>query len=407
MRPNSVSIRKKLVHIWDKFRFLWYFLNYLAAAAVSPLFRRRPEYRHLWLVSERGTDAQDNGLHFYRYLRREHPEINAAYLLAADSPDRRFFLPEDRLIRYRSFSHYLALVLAEYKISSHIMGFAPDMWFFTKLDRIWNMSGKLVFLQHGIIKDDMPWCHRDNVRLDLFVCGAKPEAEAVAKGFGHPPGVVRCLGLCRYDRLPGEGEHQKSGVVLFMPTWRAPLKDVSLPEFEKSAYYRGIMELLNSQALGELLEQYGYRLVFAPHAEVLPYLGCFHSRISRVETAAPEDRNVQQLLIEADVLITDYSSVFFDFAYQRKPLVYYQYDDKEYRSGHYPEGYFSYQKDGFGPVAAEIPELLRALEEMLRTGRMEERYARRLGAYFPYHDQENCRRNYEAIAALGRKDDET
>lgn len=403
---SSGAIRKKIVHLWDKFRFLWYFVNYLAAMAVSPLFRGRPEYRHLWLVSERGTDAQDNGLHFYRYLRREHPEINAAYLLAADSPDRRVFSPEDRLICYRSFSHYLALVLAEYKISSHIMGFTPDMWFFTRLDHVWNMSGKLVFLQHGIIKDDMPWCHRDNARLDLFVCGAKPEAEAVAAGFGHPPGVVQCLGLCRYDRLPGEGEHQRSGMVLFMPTWRAPLKDVSMVAFQKSTYCKGIMELLNSEALEELLERHGCRLVFAPHPEVLPYLDCFHSRIPRVETAAPENRNVQRLLIEADVLITDYSSVFFDFAYQRKPLIYYQYDDEEYRSGHYPQGYFTYRKDGFGPVVAEVPELVQTLERMLCSGLMEPCYAQRLGAYFPYRDRENCRRNYEAIAALGRKDGE-
>ena len=79
----------------------------------------------------------------------------------------------------------------------------------------------LVFLQHGIIKDDMTWCHADNARLDLFVCGAKPEADAVAAGFGHPPGVVRYLGLCRYDGLPTGGEREKSGMVLFMPTWRA------------------------------------------------------------------------------------------------------------------------------------------------------------------------------------------
>jgi CDP-glycerol glycerophosphotransferase len=391
---------KKMIHILDKIRFLWYFLNYLAAAAVSPLFRGRSEYRHLWLISERGTDAQDNGFHFYRYLRRTHPEINARYLLSADSPDRRFFSKEDRLIRYRSFSHYLALVLAEYKISSHIMGFAPDMWFFTKLDHIWKMSGKLAFLQHGIIQSDLPWCYRDNARLDLFVCSAKPEAKAVAAGFGHPPGVVRCLGLCRYDCLPSGEDRQKNGVVLFMPTWRMPLKDVSVHVFEQSVYYKGIMALLNSEALGMLLENRGYRLLFAPHPEVFPYLSSFRSCLPQVEILVPQNRNVQKLLIEADVMITDYSSVFFDFAYQRKPLIYYQYDDEDYRRVHYPKGYFSYQRDGFGPVVARIPELVRVLADMLCLDRMEEQYVKRVETYFLYKDQENCRRNYEAIAAL-------
>ena len=69
-----------MYHLGSPFQvlFSWYLLNYLAAAVVSPLFRGRPEYRHLWLVSERGTDAQDNGLYFYRYLRREHPEVTHA-----------------------------------------------------------------------------------------------------------------------------------------------------------------------------------------------------------------------------------------------------------------------------------------------------------------------------------------
>ncbi|MCM1134497.1 MAG: CDP-glycerol glycerophosphotransferase family protein [Clostridium sp.] len=396
-------MRKKLIHLWDKLRFLWYFLNYFAAAIVSPLFRNRPKYQHLWLISERGTDAQDNGIHFYRYLRREHPEINAYYLLSAHSPDRRFFSSEDKLIRYRSFSHYLALVLAEYKISSHIMGFTPDMWFFTQLDHIWKMSGKLVFLQHGIIKDDMSWCHADNARLDLFVCGAKPEAEAVAAGFGHPPGVVRYLGLCRYDNLPVNKAHVKSGIVLFMPTWRAPLKDVSLQKLKKSTYYRGIIELLNNEELGILLERQGCKMLFAPHSEVLPYLDSFYSNIPQVQFLNPKERDVQRLLIETDVLITDYSSVFFDFAYQRKPIIYYQCDNEEYRSGQYSQGYFKYETDGFGPVVSEVPELLKQLEEILYFPCMEERYAARLEKYFIYHDKENCKRNYEAIAALGQE----
>ena len=34
------------------------------------------KYRELWLVCERGNDAQDNGYWFYRYLKEKHPEIN-------------------------------------------------------------------------------------------------------------------------------------------------------------------------------------------------------------------------------------------------------------------------------------------------------------------------------------------
>ena len=46
-----------------------------------------PKYRDLWLICERGNDARDNGYWFYRYLRMEHPELNARYVISADSPD--------------------------------------------------------------------------------------------------------------------------------------------------------------------------------------------------------------------------------------------------------------------------------------------------------------------------------
>ena len=46
------------------------------------------KYRELWLVCERGNDARDNGYWFYRYLKEEHPEINARYVIETESADR-------------------------------------------------------------------------------------------------------------------------------------------------------------------------------------------------------------------------------------------------------------------------------------------------------------------------------
>ena len=58
--------------------------------------------------------------------------------------------------------------------------------------------------------------------------------------------------------------------------------------------------------------------------------------------------DVQQLLKESLLLITDYSSVFFDMMYMNKPVNFYQFDEKQYRKSHYKEGYLNYQN--VGPV---------------------------------------------------------
>ena len=58
------------------------------------------------------------------------------------------------------------------------------------------------------------------------------------------------------------------------------------------------------------------------------------------------DESYQELFNNSSVLVTDYSSVFFDFAYLKKPVIYYHPID-DY---HYENSYFDYETMGFGDV---------------------------------------------------------
>lgn len=50
-------------------------IKYEAAALCAGVLKvTNPRYRHVWLVSERGREARDNGYHYFAYLRREHPK---------------------------------------------------------------------------------------------------------------------------------------------------------------------------------------------------------------------------------------------------------------------------------------------------------------------------------------------
>ncbi len=392
----------KWIHLTDKLRYAGCLLIYLAAAAVSVFVKNRPAFRHLWLISERGVDAGDNGLHFFRYLRENHREINTAFVISRTSPDRKAVETLGRLIGFGSFEHYLAILLAEVKISTHIMGFTPDMYFFTELDRLRLVPGIKIFLQHGIIKDDLPYLYGNHIRLDLFVCGAGREADYIVKTFGHPEGVVRCLGLCRYDALPEAGV-RGSRMILFMPTWRAYLKDMPESRFLESRYFEEINGFLGDARLHQMLEAGDYRLVFCPHHEVRKWIGAFDCDYRGIETKATDGCQIQELLIRADVLITDYSSVFFDFAYMQKPVLYYQFDLERFREEHYREGYFSYDRDGFGPVAETRDGLISELEHLLDRGCLPDpQYLLREKEFFPKRDQNNCRRNYEAVKSIVR-----
>jgi CDP-glycerol glycerophosphotransferase len=70
-----------------------------------------------------------------------------------------------------------------------------------------------------------------------------------------------------------------------------------------------------------------------------------------------------ELLLAADVLVTDYSSVMFDFAVTRKPIVFFTYDLDHYRD-EVRGFYFDFASEAPGPMVATTDELLRELRDL-------------------------------------------
>ena len=189
------------------------FVKYGAAVIVAPFAKNKEKYKDLWLIAERGIDARDNAYY---------------------SADRERVEKLGRIINHNSFEHYISLVLSKVKISTHIMGYTPYIDFFVKADKKGIIRGKKIFLQHGIIKDNLTYLYNNNVNLDLFVCSAKPEYEYVKSLYGYKDNVVKMLGLCRYDALYKNEQPTKK--VLLMPTWRYNLQGADKKEFVKSEY---------------------------------------------------------------------------------------------------------------------------------------------------------------------------
>lgn len=361
--------------------------------------RAVPSLRGLWLVMERGDDARDNGYWFYRFLRMEHPEINARYVITPDSPDAARAEALGGTVRYRSLRHLLMYLCADVLAGTHVYPAAPDRMMLYHLAQ-WGICarGRQVFLRHGVLKDEMRWQHRDALRVDLFACGAAPEYAFIRDTFGHPAGVVRYLGLCRFDALLTAGAPRRE--ILLMPTWRGagyPCGD----DFPQTAFFRHYQGLLQSPALHALLEEADCTLIFYPHVELQGELRHFSADSPRIVLADRHTHDVQDLLMRCCVLVTDYSSVFFDAAYIGRSVIYDQFDEAQFRACHYEAGYFDYERDGFGPVCRTEQALIEGLRACARRGfAAEDVYAQRVRRFFPLHDAENCRRTFEAVLSL-------
>lgn len=382
--------------------------RYLCAWLHLHLFRRDLLRQGTWLIAEKRTEARDNGYHLFHYLRTQHPEVAAYYVITPDSPDRRKVEPLGHVITADSEEHFLYYLAAVCSISSQAGGAFPMQMipeFFRLARPLRRVGQKCVFLQHGVTYNavPMPALYAESRMHDLFVTSSAWERTFVQRTFGYPDGIVQTLGLCRFDALHCAGRPER--LVLFMPTWREWLCGAGAEPLCESAYFRCISSLLQSPRLHALLERFDYHLVFYPHHALQGHLDAFRPfERARVVIADCAHYDVQALLLRSAVLITDYSSVFFDFAYLQKPEVFYQFDAARFRCEHYPEGNFNFMRDAFGPVAATEAETLDALERVLESGCvMPEKYRARAAQFFAYQDDQNCARNYEAIRNLVSK----
>lgn len=387
---KKILYKLKLVRISVVF-FVFY--------GIAWLVKNDRKYAHLWLISERGNDARDNAYQLFSYIREQKPDQNVCYVITDDSPDAAKVKKKGSTVRYGSPSHYLSMILAEALISTHLRGYTTEDYLFRRFERWGLLKGKKIFLRHGVAKDDMASLHYEKCRPDMFVCALEPEADFVKRCFHQPEEVVCLTGFCRFDRLPLPGDQREPGqMILLMPTWRHELYHYSKKEFEKSAYYQNWQGLLTSREFQDLLTQYDLKAIFYPHHQMQKFLDSFSSDSKRIVIASRHEYDVQNLLIESDVLITDFSSVFFDYAYMQKPMVYFQFDREEYRANNYRQGWFHYETHGFGKVTETIHDTLEELEAILQGGgAMSPVYWERQNRLFKFHDHDNCKRNYYSI----------
>lgn len=350
----------------------------------------------VWIITERSDQARDNGYCFYKYLRERHPEQPAYYIIDKNAPDRNKLEGLGKLIDFDSWKHYFYYCLAPVHISAHTGGCIPSGNPFAR--RVKNLLHyKDVFLPHGVSYGVSEFCLAKYTKIDLFITSGRPEYENVLANYGYLPEQVVYTGFPRLDGWHHIKVNPKQ--VVLMPTWRLYLAQNPNTVFEETDYYRTYQALLESRELAALLEKQDLHMVFYLHNNMRKYVGSFHSESERIEIVYRDDQyDIQELLKSAALLITDYSSVHFDFAYMGKPVLYYQFDREDFWTKQYAQTDFDAAKDGFGPVAYDLNKLLENLRSAAEQGmKMEPVYYARMRAFYELHDEHNCDRVYEAI----------
>ena len=210
--------------------------------------------------------------------------------------------------------------------------------------------------------NDLP-AEKNRIRYDFDIQCAQSEyeAEIYQRAFGLRKGTVIKTGLPRNDELAradaGEQAARKKKlgipadktVILYAPTFR---------DYDRDDSKRCQIKLPLDPAVWEKELGDGYIVLFRAHYEVARVSGSFTDADFVTDVSGYD--NINDLMIASDMLITDYSSMMFDYSIMEKPIYIYAYDYDEYQK---KRGmYFDVRKELSG---GDIPEeqLLKLIAE--------------------------------------------
>jgi len=323
-----------------------------------------------------GKQYSCNPKAIYEYMLKNHSNYKMYWCV--DKNYIRNFNNEDlKIVQRYSFKWLLLLGFSKYWITNSRMPSTIVKPKHTTYIQTWHGTPlkKLVFdmeevhMPETTIEKYQANFYKESRNWDYLISPNAYSTEIFARAFRFEKKIIEC-GYPRNDNLYNGNNKadiellkKKLGlpldkkIILYAPTWRDN-------QFHKVGQYKFDLPL----NLSELQQKYGedYIILLRMH-----YLVAENFDLSLYQGFAydfSQGVDISDLYLVSDLLITDYSSVFFDYANLKRPILFYMYDIEEYRD--VLRGfYFDIEKEAPGPIVKNMQELNHALEEFEHYGK--------------------------------------
>lgn len=363
--------------------------------------------RDFWLISEDKNEARDNGYSLFKYIRENHKEQKVAYAISKKSPDYQKVKKLGKVVSFGTLSHWFWYLVADKNISTQKNG-KPNAAVCYVCEVVFGLRKKnRYFLQHGITMNNVKFLHYDNAKIYRLFVATKDEYNYVVNNFGYKQNQIVLAGFSRYDSLTNENMNPKQ--ILIMPSWRNWIareieceKYEGTKVFQETEYFKTWNGFLNSEKFNRFLEKNNLTAVFYPHRNMQKYLHLFSVGSDNIVIANPKLTDVQTMINNSACMITDYSSVLFDFAYLGKPVIFYQFDEEKFRKAQYEKGYFDYKNTVLGSWTDTEDGVLELLEKHKKSFASPDQ--EKMKECFMFVDKDNNKRIYKEIKYANKKE---
>lgn len=341
-----------------------------------------PKNHRLWVFgSGHGESFKDNGKHFFKYLCHHQRKIRCVWLtqrasVVTEVQDGGYEAYDFSTLRGCWLALRAGVAIVNYGYSADLNAFAitggtklVQLWHGTPLKKI-GADDKYDHTRPSLIPHSQQWglCHWLQLRnrrffwrlyprrpIDLLIA-ASDEVKKVFQGaFNLSPDLCKVTGYPRNDVLfapPTMPSKDGQRQVVYLPTWRGQAQDqVSFFEFD--------VEQVNA-----LLRQHNIVLYFKPHPANTPRAKFVQRIRNSSNIRFLECDDLYEVLNSFDVLVTDYSSIYFDYLLLDRPIVFLAPDLETYTTGDH-ELYYDYASVTPGPKVRTWEEMVMVLAEEL------------------------------------------
>ena len=374
LRNKDIESVKKYLHLRLIFKKIRSFikkprLGWIYRNIYMSIFNKR-DLKNNMIVFEsfRGKFYNDNPKYIYEYLYKHHSNDFEFVWVINDRKNKKKVLGSSKIVKRFSLKYYYYMAIAKYwvtnvrqplRLRKRDDQILLSTWHGTPLkklgldiDTIHSANPKIK--KHFIISAN---------KWNYLVSANKYSTDIFRRVFGYEEEVLE-YGYPRndilYEKNPSIVKIIKEKlnipfnkkIILYAPTWRDD-------EFYEAGQYKFNLKL----NLEKLKNKIGHDhiILIRTHYFIADKLDLKDFENFAFNVSYHDD--IGELYLISDILITDYSSVFFDYANLKRPILFYTYDLEKYSST-LRGFYIDMEKDVPGPLLFTTDEIVKAIQNI-------------------------------------------
>ncbi len=325
-------MKNKLIVFVKYFKFLYLLYYHLFNFAISVLkLFVKPDDKLILINSFGGKKYDDSPKALYEAMIEDERFKEYKFVWAFHKPSE-YNIPNAQVIKTDTLTYFITALKARCWISN------------STIERGLNFKGKNTFYfntWHGtpikkmgtdISKENKSFSSQRKSAYDIMTAQSDFEADIFSRVFNLPRDNFLMCGLPRNDFLANYTQEEKDRIkeklglpndkkiILYAPTFR---------EFERDSMKNCVLiPPMNLKKWQDKLQD-EFCILFRAHYEVGKVMQIKDNDFVKNMTSYP---SLNELMVVTDILISDYSSIFFDFSVMDKVMLHFTYDYDAYSS---------------------------------------------------------------------------